>query len=572
MNKQKFITINGEMTPFTNEKNVLEVARKANIDIPALCYYSDLSIYGACRMCIVEEGDGNIVTSCSTPPKNGMIINTNTSRLRKHRRLILKMLLSSHSRECTTCPKSGDCILQDLAKRFGIKDIRFDKSEKAYKDKYPIDDSSKSIIRDPNKCINCGDCVRMCSEVQNVGAIDFIKRGSEAVVSTAFGMPISETNCVNCGQCALVCPTAAIDIKSDVDRAFNAIYDKDRKVIVQVAPAVRVGIGERFGMKSDSNVMPLVVAALRKLGIEEIYDTSFGADLTVVEEADELIERLKNGGKLPMFTSCCPGWIRYAEYNHPSLFDNISSCKSPMEMFSSVVKEDMQINLDNYRDKRKPFIIAIMPCTAKKDEADRPEFKVDNESRTDLVITTQELVTMIKQAGISISDIEPEAPDLNFGVYSGAGVIFGVSGGVTEAVIRRLAADKDSATFANISYSGVRGLESVKNITVPYENRELRIGIVSGLKNTEMLLEKIESGEVEYDFVEVMACPSGCIGGGGQPRSSRKIVERRAEELYTYDKLSRIRYSEANPFIKNAYTNIIKNNSHKLLHVKYLNK
>lgn len=568
MAKQGFIEINGEITPFTDEKNILEVARKAGVNIPTLCYYSDLSIFGACRMCIVEDEKGNIMTSCSTPPKDGMKIFTNTTKLFKYRRLILKMLLSSHCRECTTCPKSGDCTLQELAKRFAISEIAFDRTEKAYKDKYPIDDSSKSIIRNPNKCISCGDCVRMCNEVQNVGAIDFAFRGSNVMVTTAYGDPIAETNCVNCGQCAAICPTAAIDIKSDIDEVWDVINDKEKRVIVQVAPAVRVAIGERFGIQENERFNPILVAALRKLGFDEVYDTSFGADMTVVEESEELLDRLENGGKLPLFTSCCPGWIKYAENNHPDLLENISTCKSPMEMFSAVVKEEAAIS-DDLPDRRKPVIVAIMPCTAKKYEADRDEFKIGKESRTDFVLTTQELVTMIKQAGISLESLDPEAPDINYGLFSGAGVIFGVTGGVTEAVIRRLADKKSASTLADISFSGVRGLDSVKEIEVPYKDTVVKIAMVSGLGNTEKLIQKIKSGEVHYDFVEVMACPSGCIGGGGQPRSTRAILERRSKELYANDKISRIRYSESNPFVDRAYKEVVKGNAHRLLHVHY---
>ena len=531
MEKQGFIEINGEMTPFTNEKNVLEVLRNAGVNIPTLCYYSDLSVFGACRMCIVEDERGNIMTSCSTPPKDGMKIFTNTTKLFKYRRLILKMLLSSHCRECTTCPKSGDCMLQELAKRFAISEISFDRSGKAFKDELPIDASSKAIIRNPNKCIHCGDCVRMCSEVQNVGAIDFAFRGSNVQVTTAYGDPIATTNCVNCGQCAAICPTGAIDIKSDIDAVWDVINDKEKRVMVQVAPAVRVALGERFGIKDNERFNPILVAALRKLGFDEIYDTSFGADLTVIEESNEFIDRLENGGKLPLFSSCCPGWIKYAEDNHPELLENISTCKSPMEMFSSVVKEEAAIS-DELPDKRTPVVVAIMPCTAKKYEADREEFKINGESRTDYVLTTQELVTMIKQAGIVLASLDPEAPDINYGMYSGAGVIFGVSGGVTEAVIRRLVDKKDAASFTNISFSGVRGLESVKEVEIPYKGRTLKIAMVSGLGNTEKIIKKIESGEAHYDFVEVMACPSGCIGGGGQPRSTRRTLARRSKELY----------------------------------------
>jgi len=568
MTKQKFMVINGQMVSYAHEKNILEVIRNANIDIPTLCYHSDLSIYGACRMCIVEDEWGGILTSCSTPPKNGMKVFTNTPKLNKHRRLILKMLLSSHCRECTTCVRGDKCSLQRLANRFGITEVGFDKSEKAYKDEYKIDLSSKSIKKDPNKCIHCGDCVRVCSETQNVGVIDFAHRGWNLEVTTAFNDPLGETECVNCGQCVSVCPTAALTVKVEIDRAWDAIYDKTKRTIVQVAPAVRVALGEMFEMETE-NVMPLINAALRKLGFDEVYDTSFSADLTVLEESEELLHKLHSGEPLPLFSSCCPGWIKYAENRHPDLMPQVSSCKSPMEMFSAVVKEDAAINHALQQDKRSPYVVAIMPCTAKKYEASREEFKVDGLSRTDLVLTTKELGMMIRQAGIHFEDLVPEAHDLLFGMYSGAGVIFGVTGGVTEAVIRRLVTDKSHLSMNNIQFLGVRGLEGVKELTLPFEEGEVKIAIVSGLRNAENLLKKIKSKELHYDFVEVMACPAGCINGGGQPRASHAAREERADALYADDRLSEIRHSEANPQVNVAYQRIIKDNAHRLLHVEY---
>lgn len=568
MNKQKYMTINGEMVAFSDEKNILEVVRKAGIDIPTLCYYSDLSIYGACRMCIVEDERGGIMTSCSTPPKDGMKIFTNTPKLNKHRRLILKMLLSSHCRECTTCVHSGNCSLQILANRFGITDVKFDKSGKAFKDEYKIDLSSKSIKRDPNKCILCGDCVRVCSETQNVGAIDFANRGWNLEVTTAFHEPLSATECVNCGQCVSVCPTAALTVKPEFDKAWDAIHDKTKRTIVQVAPAVRVALGEMFEMETK-NVMPLINAALRKMGFDEVYDTSFSADLTVIEESEELLRKLRQGEKLPLFSSCCPGWVSYAENRHPDLLPQISTCKSPMEMFSSVVKEDAILNPQLQLDPREPYVVAVMPCTAKKYEAAREELSLEGQPRTDLVLTTKELAMMIRQAGIRFEELAPEAHDLLFGMYSGAGVLFGVTGGVTEAVIRRLISDKSNRAMNNTQFLGVRGLDGVKELTVPYEGREIRIAIVSGLKNADTLIRKIKSGEIYYDFVEVMACPGGCINGGGQPIANLAEREARAEVLYADDRLSEVRHSEGNPQVKVAYDRIIKDQQHRLLHVHY---
>ena len=562
---QKFMIINGERVPFKDEKNILEVVRKAGIDLPTFCYYSELSVYGACRMCIVEDDRGNIMTSCSTPPKHNMSIKTNSPKLHKHRKMILKLLLSSHCRECTACSKNKDCRLQDLARRFGITKIKFDKSQKAYKDEYEIDRSSPSIVRDPNKCIQCGDCVRMCGEIQNVGAIDFALRGYELMVSPAFNDPIAETECVNCGQCAAVCPTAAIVVNNQSEEAWNAIYDKNIRTVVQVAPAVRVALGEEFDLPAGESVMPLLAAALRKIGFDEVYDTSFSADLTVMEESEEFLKKLESGATLPLLTSCCPGWVRYAENRHPELMPQVSSCKSPMGMFSSLIKEEARVK----KDTRKTFNVAIMPCTAKKYEAARPELTREGEPDTDLVLTTQEIANMIWEAGIDFSNLEPEAHDMPFGMYSGAGIIFGVTGGVTEAVVRRLIEEKDSFTYTDIAFSGVRGLEGVKAFELPFKDRTLRIGIVSGLKNAEDLIQKIQKGEEHFDFVEVMACPMGCIAGAGQPQSTTEIKEKRAKGLYRTDKMTKIRSSEANPVIEPIYRNLIKDQQHRLLHVHY---
>lgn len=564
---QKFMIINGERIPFTKERNILEVVRKAGIDLPTFCYYSDLSIYGACRMCIVEDNRGGILTSCSTPPKNGMEIKTNSPKLHKHRKTILKLLLASHCRECTTCSKSGNCSLQELSKRFGIQRIKFDKSQQAWKDEYEIDDSCPSIVRDPNKCIQCGDCVRMCEETQNVGAIDFNQRGYELMVGPAFDDPLCETECVQCGQCAAVCPTAAIVVNSNIEQAWHSIYDKNKRVIVQVAPAVRVALGEEFDLPS-TDVMPLMVAAMRKLGFDEIFDTSFGADLTVIEESQEFLDKVTSGAKLPLFTSCCPAWVKYVENRFPEMMPNVSTAKSPMGMFSSLVKEYME----KYRaedDKREIVSIAIMPCTAKKYEAARPEFVTNGKADTNMVLTTQELATMIKEAGIDFANLEPEAHDMPFGMYSGAGVIFGVTGGVTEAVIRNVAATKDNATLNNIKFIGVRGLEGVKEFDLPYGDMVLKIAVVNGLKNADTLVKKIKSGEAFYHFVEVMACPTGCIGGAGQPQSSTATKAERAQGMYATDKMTKIRTSDRNPALAPIYKELIKDQAHELLHVHY---
>ena len=565
---EKFMIINGEKVPFTDEKNVLDVVRKAGIDLPTFCYHSELSTYGACRMCIVEDEWGNIKTSCSEVPKDGMKIFTHTPKLRKHRKIILKLLLASHCRECTTCARAENCQLQEMASRFGIRSISFDKSEKAFKDEYKIDESSPAIVRDPNKCIHCGDCVRMCSEKQNVGAIDFAQRGYELQVCPAFDMPIAETECVNCGQCAAICPTAAIVVKDNTDAVWNDIYDKNKRVVVQVAPAVRVAFGEEFDLPTGENVMPLLVAAMRKIGFDEIYDTSFSADLTVIEETNEFVEKLKEGKDLPLFTSCCPAWIKYVENKRPEMMKHVSSCKSPQQMFGAVFKEYAKQDKD---DKRETVVVSVMPCTAKKGEAIRDEFKDDNGvQEVDHVITTQELANMIYEAGVEFDELEPEAHDMPFGMYSGAGLIFGVTGGVTEAVIRKVVEDKSNRGLDNIKYLGVRGLEGVKELEVPLGDKKIKIAVVSGLKNADDLIEKIQKGEAEYDFVEVMACPNGCVNGAGQPYDPENFNKPlRAKGIYAADKQTQIRHSDANPALTRIYDTYIGDKAHDLLHVHY---
>jgi len=558
MNGQ-FMLIDDIPVEINGEKNILELVRKAGIDLPTLCYYSELSVYGACRMCMVENKWGGMEASCSTPPKANMEVYTNTPKLRKYRKMILELLLADHCRDCTTCEKSGHCKLQELAGRFGIREVRFNNTS----EKREIDNSSVCIVRDKSKCILCGDCVRMCEEVQNVGAIDFVNRGSKMSVGTAFNVPLAETNCVGCGQCAAVCPTGAIIVKNDTKRLWKDISDMETLVVVQIAPAVRVGISQELGQKNDENVMGKIVSCLRKMGVDEIFDTSTGADLTVLEETEEFLSRLKNNEKLPIFTSCCPAWVSYVENTYPSLMENVSSCRSPMQMFASVIKEQ-------YKDSNKRIVhVAIMPCTAKKFEAQRDEFKENGVDNVDYVITTQELIQMIKESGIIFSDVLPEAVDMPFGVSSGAGVIFGVTGGVTEAVIRRVLEDKSTQALRSLAFNGVRGMAGVKETSITVGERIIKIAVVSGLKNADNLVKRIKAGKVQYDFIEVMACPGGCIGGAGQPFVKAKGKLKRGALLYEADRMNSIRRSEGNPLMTSLYSELLKDKVHKLLHVEY---
>lgn len=558
----EFMLIDGMPVEIENEKNILELIRKIGIELPTFCYYSELSVYGACRLCVIENKWGGIEASCSTPPKVGMEIYTNTPRLRKYRKMILELILSNHCKDCTSCEKSGDCKLQELAKRFGIQSVRFENNS----EKVPLDTSSDAIIRDESKCILCGDCVRMCDEVQNVGVIDFAHRGSNMRISTAFHKPIGTQECVSCGQCAAVCPTGAIVIKNETQKVWEALSDPDTKVIVQIAPAVRVGIDHSLGQHNGENVMGKVVAALRRMGFDEVFDTTTGADLTVLEESNELMKRLEVGERLPLFTSCCPAWVKYAENKHPELLANISTCRSPMEMLGSVIKEHYS------HSRRKVMVVAIMPCTAKKMEANREEFKKDKTPYIDCVLTTKEMIQMIQESGIIFKELEPEAVDMPFGVTSGAGVIFGVTGGVTEAVIRRLSDDKSISALRAIAFKGVRGMEGVKETEVSFGDRSLKVAIVSGLANAEVLIESMNKGEKHYDFIEVMACPTGCVGGAGQPFGKSETKVKRGQGLYEADRLSSIKRSEENPTIMSLYSGLLKGRVHELLHVSYTEK
>ena len=556
-----YMTIDGRTVEFTDEPNVLAVIRKADIDIPTLCYHSELSVYGACRLCTVENERGKTFASCSEPPRDGMIVYTNTPRLMKYRKHILELLLAAHCRDCTTCIKSGEGQLQSLADRMGVGNIRFENT----KEQHPLDFSSPSIVRDPNKCILCGDCVRMCDNVQSVNAIDFAYRGTRALVTPAFNKKIAETDCVNCGQCRVVCPTGAISIHTNTDTIWDLLADKNTKVVAQIAPAVRVAVGDRFGLPKGENVMGKLVNVLHRLGFDEVYDTSYGADLTVIEESEELMNRLESGENLPLFTSCCPAWVKFCEERYPDLAKNLSTCRSPQQMFGAVVRE-------YYKDPEKSggkriVSVSIMPCTAKKEEILRPESTTNGKQDIDYVLTTTELISMIRKAGIRFENLEIEATDMPFGIGSGAGVIFGVTGGVTEAVLRRLREGHNRVEMEKIKFSGVRGEEGLKEVEFDYNGRTIRAAVVSGLGNANNLMKRIQKGEAQYDFVEVMACRRGCIMGGGQPvpvDPESRIA--RSKGIYDTDINTQIKKSNENPLVQSLYDGLLKGKTHELLH------
>ena len=556
------ITIDGRKVEFTDEKNLLTVIRKAGIDIPTLCYHSELSTFGACRLCTVEDDRGRTFASCSEEPRDGMVIYTNTGKLKKYRKLIIELLLASHCRDCTTCVKSGDCNLQTLAHRFGVTSVRYNN----YREQKPRDFSSPSIVRDPNKCILCGNCVRVCNELQGVGALDFAFRGSEAMVMPAFDKEIAATDCVNCGQCQIFCPTGAISIRHNREAVWEALADPDVRVVAQVAPAVRVAVGSAFGLPKGKSVMGKIVNVLHRIGFDEVYDTTFSADMTIMEESAEFLNRLKTGEKLPLLTSCCPAWVKFVGDQFPEYKEHVSTCRSPQGMMSAVTKEWFRDPANNPEGK-KTVMVSFMPCTAKKMEAKRSNSFTHGEQDTDYVITTTELIDMIRMTGIEFAELEPESSDIPFGFGSGGGVIFGVTGGVTEAVIRRLVPGHDKETLEAIAECGVRDGGFIREFSIPYDGIDLNICVVSGLANARTVMEQVKSGEKNYHLIEVMACRRGCIMGGGQPRlAGDRTKAARTEGIYRADNVAVIKKSDENPMIMSLYEGFLKGKEHELLH------
>jgi len=569
--ENKTLKLNGRCVDFSEERNLLEVIRKAHIDLPTFCYHSELSIYGACRLCIVDIKGKGIVSSCTTKPEAGMEVLTSTEEIREIRKMTMELLLADHNGNCSSCNKSGYCKLQEIARKLNVTDVRFKKTDK----NYPIDDSTYGIIRDPNKCILCGDCVRACSEIQGIGAIDFAYRGHSLQVVPSFGRLLNDVSCVECGQCVRVCPTGAITPRSDIDEVWKAIDNPNKYVVVQVAPAIRVALGEMFGFEPGTIVTDLMVAALKMLGFKKVFDTSFAADLTVIEETNEFIARKKIGNNLPLITSCCPGWVNYAEFNFPEFLPNLSTCKSPQQMFGALVKSELPSKLGI--NKEDLVIVSVMPCTAKRSESERLQFKTEAGKDVDFVLTTTELGTMIKQAGINFKELQAEAFDLPFGFKTGAAVIFGNSGGVSEAVVRYAGELLTGSTPQSDDVTVVRGNKGIKTVALTLGDISINLGIVYGLKNAKVLLNQVAKGEVALDLIEIMACPGGCVNGGGQPASfDDKVHLARAQGLYRSDKNLQLHRSQDNPYINSLYASLLGSpNSHKaheLLHTHYKNR
>ncbi len=578
MSKKIKITVNNQEYQVLADQTILQALDNIGFRLPRLCYHPKLSNDGACRICIVEvEGFPNYVTSCTTKVAEGMEIKTNTSELRRARRDILELILDSHPTDCHTCENDGNCELQRISHGIGVKTRHFEGERK----KFDLDLSSPSIVRDPNKCILCGRCVRACREIQGVNAIDFAGRGFGATVSTAYNSPINESVCANCGQCIAVCPTAALSEKYHTAELFRELSNEKKLKIVQIAPAVRAAIGESFGLKAGSAMEKQTAAALRKLGFDRVFDTQFSADLTIMEEGSEFLERVTSNGVLPMITSCSPGWIKYCEQFFPELLPNLSTCKSPMSMMSSLIKTYYAKKVG--KDPKDILSVAVMPCTAKKYEAEREELKIDGHKLTDIVITTRELGWMIRSAGIDLLTIKEEEFDNFFGSSSGAATIFGVTGGVMEAALRTAYEQYLGETLINIEFEEIRGFKGIKEATVKMGDIDLRVAVAHGLANAKALLEIAKNDPQRYQFIEIMTCPGGCVGGGGQPYAEpgylsldEELLKKRASVLYNLDRAKTIRRSHENPEIQRIYKEFLgtplSQKSHEILHTKYKKK
>jgi len=574
-NNRVTITINDREYQVDADQTIMQAADKCGYHIPRLCYHPKLSIEGACRVCIVQvEGARNHVASCACPVADGMKIHTNTKEIRQARRDIVELLLDNHPEDCHTCDRDGNCELQRLAYAMGIRKRHFEGERKHYEK----DLSGASVIRDPDKCILCGRCVRMCSEIQGVHCLTQAHRGFNTVVMPAYNMPFAETVCSGCGQCINVCPTASFVEKNHTQELFEKLNDKSLVKVVQFAPSVRAAIGEAFGLPAGRNMEGELIAAMRRLGFDYVFDTQFAADLTIMEEGSEFLERFQGGGTLPMITSCSSAWMKYVEQFYPDLVDNISTCKSPMSMASAMFKTYWAEKMDI--DPKNILSVATMCCTAKKYEAARPELMVNGMRTTDIVVTTREMGWMIKSAGIDFVNIKPEKPDAPLGLSSGAGAIFGVTGGVMEAAVRTAYELYTGETLIDIEMADIRGFQGVKEAKVSIDGKELRLVVAHGLGNAHKVMEMVREDPDRFHFVEIMGCPGGCIGGGGQPYATansipldEECLKLRAQALYDLDRGKTIRRSHENPDIQRLYKEFLgrplSEKSHELLHTHY---
>ena len=568
------IKINGQSLSVPADYTVLEAARSANIEIPTLCYLKDISKTGSCRMCIVEVvGARNLQAACVYPVSEGMEVLTNTKKVRDARRINLELLLSNHDRKCLTCDRNQKCELQKLADDLGVTGITYEGERNVY----DVDDISPSIVRDNNKCVLCRRCVSACKNIQTVSVIDATERGFKTTIASPFNKSLGEVPCVNCGQCIVACPTGALREKNNTDDVWAAINDPEKYVVVQTAPAVRAGLGEEFGLPIGTAVTGKMAAALRRMGFDGVFDTDTGADVTIMEEGAEFINRLQNGGKLPLITSCSPGWIKFCEHNFPDFLENLSSCKSPHQMFGAILKTYYADKMGI--DPEKMFVVSVMPCVAKKFESGRPEMEVNSFRDVDAVISTRELAKMIKESGILFNKLPDEKFDNPFEEASGAGVIFGVTGGVMEAALRTVVEVLEGKTLDKLDFEAVRGTAGIKEATLTVAGTEVKVAVASGLGNARKLLNDIRDGKAEYHFVEIMACPGGCVTGGGQPivdsqtRMDVDVKALRAAALYSEDKNLPVRKSHENPDIKLLYSEFLEkpgsHKAHELLHTHY---
>lgn len=570
------IKINGMPLSVPKGSTILEAARQAGIRIPTLCYLKDLNEIGACRMCVVEvKRARSLVAACVYPVNEGMEVFTNTERVRKSRKYTLELLLSAHNCNCLSCVRSGDCELQRLSHELGVDNTYYFKGAMP---ESTFDDSTGVIVRDNSKCVLCRRCAAACAKQQAVGVIGANDRGFDTHIGCVMDRKLADVPCVSCGQCIVACPTGALHEKDDTDKVWAALADPTKHVIVNTAPSIRATLGECFGMPVGTNVEGKMVAALRKLGFDKVFDTDFSADLTIVEEANELVERIQNGGKLPMITSCSPGWIKFCEYYYPEFIENLSTCKSPQQMFGAVAKTWYAKKTGI--DPKDIFVVSVMPCTAKKFESRRDNEAASGYPDIDVALTTRELSRMINRAGIRFADLEDEEFDTPLGASTGAAVIFGATGGVMEAALRTAAETITGETLGNPEFKEVRGTKGIKEAEYKVGDLNLKVAAASGLANAKILLDNIKAGKAKYDFIEIMACPGGCVNGGGQPiqpaevRNNVDLKAKRAAVLYEEDKNLPLRKSHENPSIKALYEEYLGKPgsplAHSILHTKYV--